>query len=258
MMGIPIKLNLDTTGVSPDNRIQNEIQTIVTSTNFRIVVPKYGAFFSDSLVITDTATNLPLRTDQFYPSELYEVPSAKYGKEIYALIVITDTSVGNNLLLTYQALGGEYNASLDAIVQLISNLELDARPVNYTDILHKPSEFQPSQHLHDIGDVYGFEYLVHSINRLRMAIEAGDSVTAKNIYQYINTTLGTIDDLLTTINTRISGTVLASNKATQTVAEAGSDNTLWMTPLRTKQLIDASLSETKNTDFDLLAYYDSL
>ena len=154
-MGIPIRLNLDTTGASVDNRITNEPHTLQTSTNARIVVPSYGAFYSDSLVITDIATGLPLRTDQFYPSELYEVPTAKYGKEVYALIVITDVSVSNNIGLTYQALGGDYNASLDAIEQLIANLQLDARPVNFSDILHKPSEYPPSMHLHDVGMFMG-------------------------------------------------------------------------------------------------------
>lgn len=257
-MGIPIRLNLDTTGASVDNRITNEPHTLQTSTNARIVVPSYGAFYSDSLVITDIATGLPLRTDQFYPSELYEVPTAKYGKEVYALIVITDVSVSNNISLTYQALGGDYNASLDAIEQLIANLQLDARPVNFSDILHKPSEYPPSMHLHDVGDVYGFEYLVHSINRLRMAIEAGDSVTARNIYKYINDKYAVIDSQLTLAFQSLSNRVLVGNKATNSIAEAAADDTLWMTPLTTKKLVEAVLSENKNTDYDFLAYYESI
>jgi hypothetical protein len=40
--------------------------------------------------------------------------------------------------------------------------------------------------LHDIGDVYGFEYLVHAIDRVRDAIEVGDTAQYDQIYAYID------------------------------------------------------------------------
>lgn len=255
-----IKLNLDTLGTSTDNKIVGEVHDIGVSATARIVVPSYGAFFytGEDFIITDLSTNQPLTLSQYYPSEYLQVPSEKYGKEIYQVIVILDTTVSANISLTYQALGGDYGGSMDAILQLIDNLALDNRPVNFADILHKPLAYPPSQHLHDIGDVYGFEYLVNAVNGLRTAIEAGDAVAARNVYQYIDSQLAAVNSAILSLAGAGGGALNPVSKATQTIAEAGTDDTLWMSALMVAKEINAQLSSTKVTDYDFLAYYRSL
>jgi hypothetical protein len=186
MTPLLIRYPLDPTGVSPNNLVTGEIQNLTANRNVRAIAPFYGAFFTESLVITDMATNQPLTTSQYYAAEMYELPTARYGKEICAVILITDPTVSNQVSLQYQTLGGPYGTSAQAIIQQIENLQLDTRPVAWGDILGRPSAFPPAFHLHDIGDVYGFEYLVHAIDRLRDAIEVGDSAQYDQIYAYID------------------------------------------------------------------------
>jgi hypothetical protein len=181
-----IRYNLDPTGVSSNNLVQGEQHTLV-SRLVRTIVPTYGAYFAESMIITDLATNKQLvRGAQWYPGELYDVPTAKYGKDIYALLVITDTTVSNNVSIQYQAIGGEYSSVDPALLQLLDTLSIDNRPIAWPNIINKPEQFPPSMHLHDIGDVYGFEYVTHALERIRQAIELGDQVSHDQIYKYID------------------------------------------------------------------------
>lgn len=183
---LTIKYPLDTTGTNPANLVIGEIQTMPART-IRALALNYGAFYVESLVVTDTLTNLPLtRNVQYYATELYDVPSAKYGKEVCAILIITDSTVSNSVSVNYQAIGGEYSISTTAIVQQIANLNLDHRPVAWGALLSKPEAFPPSNHLHDLGDIYGFEYVVHALERIRAAIELGDSASHDSIYAYID------------------------------------------------------------------------
>lgn len=187
MTPLIVRYPLDPTGANPNNLVAGEIQNLTPNRNVRAIATLYGAFFTESLVVTDVATGLPLTPNtQYYAAEMYELPTARYGKEICAVILITDPTVSNQVSLQYQALGGPYGTSATAIIQQIENLQLDTRPVAWGDILDRPSEFPPAFHLHDVGDVYGFEYLVHAIDRVRDAIEVGDSAQYDQIYAYID------------------------------------------------------------------------
>lgn len=193
-----IQYPLDPTGINPNNAVVNEPHTLPSRT-VRVFATAYGAFYTESLVVRDVATGLPLTKDvQYYAAELYELPSARYGKEICAIVVITDPTVSNNIVCDYQCLGGPFGTSAQAIIQQIENLNLDDRPVAWGNIINKPSEYEPSHHLHDVGDVYGFEYVVHALDRIRAAIEFGDAASHDAIYEYIDRIEA---DLLALINT---------------------------------------------------------
>ena len=129
-MSTPIVLNypLDPTGVSPANLVQGEIQAMVPRP-VRAVATDFGAFFSASLVITDTVTNLPLTSSQFYAGELYEIPTYMFGQEVCAIIVITDPTVSSTISLQYQAVGGQFSTNTEAIVNMLNNVMLDDRPM---------------------------------------------------------------------------------------------------------------------------------
>lgn len=180
-----IRYPLDPTGKNPNNLVVNEPQTMINR-QIRVIAPTYGAFFANSMVITDVATGKALTSSQYYNCEMYELPTERYGQEIDAMICITDPTVSSNVTLTYQALGGEYSSAVDVIVDQIYALNLDDRPVAWPSIIDRPDKYPPSYHLHDIGDIYGFEYLVHAVDRIRTAIEMGDQASHDQIYAYID------------------------------------------------------------------------
>lgn len=204
-----IKYPLDLTSVSPDNLVIGEIQTMPARTK-RAIAPEYGAFYTKSLIITDQANNQQLTTDQYYAATMLAVPTMMSGEEVCAIIMITDPSVSDTVSLQYQAVGGEWSASATAIVQQIYNLNLDDRPAAWPAIIGKPDAFPPSAHLHDAGDLFGFEYVVKAINDVEAAILMGDSASHDAILKYIDSLVaglaGQYDDLNARLNAHTQDT----------------------------------------------------
>ncbi len=251
-----IRYPLDPTGTSPDNLVSDEPHALPARQK-RAIAPQYGAFYTESIVVVDAATNTPLTKGvQYYPAELYEVPTGMFGKEVCAIILITDPSVSANVKITYQAVGGEYSRSAQAIIQQIEALNLDDRPVEWGSIINKPSEYPPSHHLHDLGDIYGFEYMVHALDRIRAAILMGDDVSHDAIYQYIDARDNYLLGLIGGFNDALAAHIADQNNphrvtkvqvqlgnvqnypvASEAEAEAGIANNRYMTPYLTKLAI---------------------
>ena len=185
-MSFPIiRYPLDPTGESQDNLVVGESHAMVRR-NVRTIAPIYGAFYTATLVVRDGVTQLPLTSDQYYAAQLLELPSARYGKEICQLIVISDPTVSDTVVISYQTLGGEYAVSAQAIVDMANALASDDRPVTWPALINKPQAFVPSHHLHDVGDLYGFEYVVSQLDRIRQAILLGDAEAHAEMYRYID------------------------------------------------------------------------
>lgn len=186
MTPLIIRYPLDPTGVNPNNLVRDEEHTLVRRKT-RCIALEYGAFYTESIIIRDKLTNRVLEKNKdYFCTELYELYSVRYGKEICSIVVITDQTCGDVVTAQYQTLGAEYGTSGTAIIQQLERLNLDDRPIHYPAIIGKPDEFNPSKHLHDIGDVYGFEYVVTAIDRLKDAIMLGDAASHDVIFAYID------------------------------------------------------------------------
>lgn len=195
MLNKIIRYPLDKTGTNPNNAVVGEIHDL-PNRRIRAIATDYGAYFVESLVVVDLATNQTLTKDQYRADTMYALPTGWTGKEICAIILITDSNVSNNVMVSYQALGGEFSYSATAVIQQIEALDLDDRPVKWGDILGKPDRFPPDYHLHDIGDLYGFEYVVHALEQIRQAILLGDAASHDQIYRYIDDVIAKLTALL--------------------------------------------------------------
>ena len=152
-----LKYPLDITGLDNNNLVLGERHELTAGLK-RAFVPTYGAFFSESLVVRESETNKTLVSGVDYvAAQLEQSASLLTGKEICSVIVITNPEVDQRISIDYQVLGGEFSASTQALVNMVENLDLDERPVLWGDILGKPTAYPPTPHLHDIGDLYGFE-----------------------------------------------------------------------------------------------------
>lgn len=239
-----LKYPLDLSGVSPNNLVVGEIQSLPETSPNRSIAPYYGAFFTEGLKIRNLgfrvfatayenipltgskplvigikdvsqeylATGLPvyirlsnqtnvaqngfysyhesgssytliLETggvlltpgEQYVPTMLHQEASRVSGKEVCQLLVVTDQLVLGDLVLEYQAIGGDYSVSSDALETLIETLQLDARPVVWGEIIGLPNLFPPVEHIHHIQDFKGFGHLVDAIDDLRSLL-SGDLV----------------------------------------------------------------------------------
>jgi len=179
------KKPLDRTGTVTSNLITNEPQTLANR-QVRTAVPDFGAFFTKSLIVKDATSGVTLtRGVDYAPADLYPIPTRMYGDEICASIVIYNTTVSNNITLTYQCLGGEYSTSRTNIFAAIDALDLDDRPVAYADIVERPWYLPQGPHQHDTGDTYGWEYITRQID----AIVAGMVQGRQPTYDKINSDL---------------------------------------------------------------------
>lgn len=247
---------LDPTGVDPDNKVIGEEHTL-PNRPIRALAPNYGLFFTESVVLVDLNTQQPLTSGQFRCVEMQELPTARYAKEICSVILIEDTSVSNNVALTYQVLGGDYSYNSQALVDMVNHMDTENRPVNWPDVLNKPPGYNPAPHYHDSGDIYGFEYVVHALDRLRQAVFIGDEAAHDELRRYIDDAINNSSGNVAALANQLMlheqntsnphsttkaqvGLPLVDNYATATIieAQAGSAANLFMTPASVKAAIE--------------------
>lgn len=179
-------LALDTSGESLDNRIVNEPHTL-KNYRFRALVPHKGAFFADSLQITEAVSGRVLQLGIDYK---YLVPytslSMLYGKDIVGAAMVINPDVSPGLTVTYQALGSDYVHNVPALVDILSSNNLSAVSDSFMDLQNKPMDFLPSPHIHDLGDGVGFEYLVFAIESLARVIGNSDNSVLTSMFDRID------------------------------------------------------------------------
>lgn len=141
MNDIVNKYPLDLTGTSPENLVLGEPHTLEPGLN-RAAVPRYGAFYTESLAVRDASTGeLLTPNDQYVPIMYYAEPSERSGKEVCTGIIVTDGTVANEITIDYQVVGGDYANITQIIIDLIENLNLDDREVTWGDLLGRPDAF---------------------------------------------------------------------------------------------------------------------
>lgn len=202
-MSTPIyRHDLDPTGLSPDNRVLRE-PVVLANRPVRVFVPQYGAFFGESMVLTDAATGIPLLKTQYYVSQLAQMPTRMYGKGIYYCVVITDSTVSPNLFADYQALGGDWAYSNSALADQLQTVLGDNRAVNWFAVINKPDRFSPGPHLHDAGDVFGMEYVIEALYAIRDAVGLDNTGSMISIYDKIMLALDNVTASVQTVRTDV-------------------------------------------------------
>lgn len=183
----PIRYPFDKSGRSPNNFIQDEPHQLTPGRDRRIIVPLYIPFYSKSVIITDVTTGLQVDSSDFYTADFDETIQRKTGKEVASTIIITNKAISDNVTISYQHVGGvESLVSGNVIREQLNALANDARPIVFDAIIGKPKGYPALPHMHDIGDVYGMEYIVYAIDRLRDAIANGDLNKWLSLYNYID------------------------------------------------------------------------
>lgn len=254
---IIVKYPLDLTGRSPDNLVNNESH-IVPRERSRGFAVNYGAYFTKSIRIVHVATQKVLtpHTD-FICIHLYEKAARATGQEVCAAVLLTNDELDGEFLVTYQVVGGEFSSNVSVIEELIAQLELDKRPIKWGDILGLPNAFKPSEHIHDVDDLYGFEYMIEALDRIRAAITLGDYYDhdeirqrIENLKKYLEEQDEQIRDALEvhlkdasnphkTTKAQVGlGNVDNFLTATQVQAETGTDKQSFMTPFLTMASIE--------------------
>ncbi|MBB5409267.1 hypothetical protein HDG34_003208 [Paraburkholderia sp. HC6.4b] len=176
---------LDLSGERRKNFVTGEPHAIGTMP-VRVIAPRQGLFFGASVQIVDAFTQHTLLPLQYRFQFLHEHATRLTGKEVDAVIVITDPGVSPNVLITYQALGGEYGQPLAAITDEITALANDTRGVAFQDITNRPDTFPPVPHLHAIGDTYDWDYIVTAIEMLMAIVSLSETAAYDTVLGFID------------------------------------------------------------------------
>jgi len=180
------KYPLDLTGKNPDNLIIGEPHTLVTNgrDGLRVFVPQQGSFYTESLVVRDSS-GTPLTADLDYVATyLYEDASMRTGLEVCGAVVVKNQTIGDEISIDYQCVGGTYAQSMDALEQVLETLASDTRPVEWANIIGKPSVYPAGGHVHALWELYGFEYLVFQLERIHSGILTGDQAMFETVREY--------------------------------------------------------------------------
>lgn len=252
-----LKYPLDLRGTSATNRVVDEVHT-VSEEGARLIIPNYGPFYTKNLVVKNYATGETLvPREQWKAAQLYQEAVQRTGEEVCAVIIITDPAItSSQFSITYQVVGGKFSRAVPVIQDLIEDLEIDEREVMWGDILAAPEAFPPVSHLHDAGDLYGFEYLTAALEQIHQAILIGDAEEHNVIIGYIEAreaeSIARDEAITDNLNGHIGdksnphdvtktqvglGNVDNFPTANQTEAEQGTVSNRFMTPLRTSQAI---------------------
>lgn len=179
------KYPLDLSGSSSTNFISIEPHVLL-DTEIRLIVPNNGAYYGDSLVITDSANKPLILNLDYVPAQLYQDPTLLSGKEVYTAVAIINSALTGTINLQYQAVGGEFSFSVNALRETLSNIETDSRNIDWKNLIDIPNAFPPSPHLHSAGDVYGFEYIVDALESIRRAVLVGSEVAHAQLTDRVN------------------------------------------------------------------------
>ena len=179
------RYDLDRTGRHPDNLVVNESRTLRPTTN-RIIVPTGGSFFTKSFVLRDSTGTVLELGRQYRFANFNEAATIDLQQEVADTVVVIDRSVSATVYYDYQVVGGLYGYSKQALITQVERLGLDRRKVEWGDIIHKATSYPPHRHLHSLADVYGWQYVVQTLESVRQAILIGDAASHDAIYTYVD------------------------------------------------------------------------
>jgi hypothetical protein len=220
---ITTPLPLDLEGVLSSNYIRGEQHTLAAGVN-RLIIPRLGCFYSTKdLVVRESITGRVLiPVVDYVPVMYHKEASERSGLETMAAIIVTNPQVDSAVTVDLRYVGGRYTSVVDILFELIANLNLDNRSVRWGDLLGKPHAFTPVHHLHDIGDIYGFEYVVEAVDRCTRAVLYGDQAAFDEMRQWVNLKDAELHARIDTTNANLNSHVNnTSNPHATTKAQVG-------------------------------------
>lgn len=237
---ISFPYDFDPYAENESNLILQEAHTITAANgaDFNFIVPRYAPFFRRGFVCRNKVTGVTLRPDVDYHFgfRFDQVIVSGSSLPVYGAIVFVDRTLSTNIEVDYHTLGGEFAQSETTILQLMANKAQDPRKLQWSAVVDLPTEFPAIAHRHDVDDLTGFSDVIAAINSMSDAQQAGFNKSMQALLEHVadhnnphHITLADlgIDDL---------GNLIP---ATKEQAEGGTDNTYYMTSLRTSQQFQA-------------------
>lgn len=234
----------DPTGLAESNKV-TETQAIKSRGTFDYyyVIPRVSPFYAEGaelrLYPVGTSTANPLAGQKLeegvHFSFGYHFAQASHtiGKPVYGAITFFDRTLEGQLRMDLQTLGGDWVLDDQAMNELLLNTAYNPRIATWEQLVELPHQFPVVNHDFSVDDFVGMSEVVDELGDIEKAIlQANEGGLQQHVEDQSN------PHQVTKVQV---GLGLVDNYPTATVGEAtgGTANNRFMTPLRTKQLIDA-------------------
>lgn len=168
---------LDTSGLSPSNRIRNERHELTTTswTGFNLIIPKAAPFFDDSipdgkLIHYPSGAEL-LRGRDWITGWMFQSAAGEIGQFISSCIYIFDTNLkGHVEIPSYQCLGGEWQINLEQLKAILAEKLLNPQRYYWEYVAKLPQIFRPLDHDEDIDSFSELGDLLDELQNISRAI----------------------------------------------------------------------------------------
>lgn len=188
--------NIDYTGANPANTVVNERRVLNRQKNLPLA-PINGAFYANSMVITNTETGKLLEKNIDYKflehfSSLREIT----GKPINGIVLIRDSDTNSRITMEYQCVGGEFATSSESLVTLLNTYTDNNVDYSWYNVLlaEKGDELEDTI---PKGSRLTFESMCYYLEKVRNAILWSDSDHYQNTVNYVNRILEEITEQTT-------------------------------------------------------------
>lgn len=168
-----MNLTPDYTGQQPEYRVIDETHDFGSNTTRRVIMPRRGAFFTNSIQLQEVSTGRLLVKDVDYQFAEAQIEATKAsGKSVSCYVVITNNEIANPIKLTeYQFVGGYFSLMPELLADVTALLTDESNPVPFADIVGKPTEgYTPEYHEHGEDNTFNWQYVVSNLERLRYAL----------------------------------------------------------------------------------------
>lgn len=162
--------DLDTSGVSPQNRIHDERHTLPTyiPSEWRYIVPRSAPFFTANyeVYLIDPATNAKTKLERYQhyaEGHPYAAVTNALQKQVCGSIIITDTTITGTVSIEYNTIGGPFTIDSAKILEILANRQVNPVTVDWSQVADVPAKFPPEIHYHPAENLGEYGQLVTAV-----------------------------------------------------------------------------------------------
>ena len=228
----------DPTGSATSNAVANERHVLSPPAwkDFYFIVPKQAPYFRDSLrVIHRPSGKLLVEGVDYHCTHYFHAASHGVARRVYGSITMLDKTLTGVLEISYQTIGGDWILDASADLTRLTNTQTNPRITTWEEVVDVPYQFPPIDHEWNLEDLKGVEAILPILEEMTEAIRtASGSEFAAHVADKNNPHSVTKAQV---------GLDQVQNFPFANIAEAqaGTLNTRYMTPVRTKNFVDAYL-----------------
>lgn len=228
----------DPTGIATTNAVANERHVLSPPAwkDFYFIVPKFAPYFRDSLrVIHRPSGKLLVEGKDYHCTHYFHAASHGVARRVYGSITMLDKTLIGVLEINYQTIGGDWVLDASADLTRLTDTLTNPRITTWEEVVDVPYQFPPIDHQWNLEDLKGMEAILPILEEMTEAIrDSSGTGFAVHINDKNNPHVVTKAQV---------GLDQVQNLPLANIAEAqlGTLNTRYMTPVRTKNFVDAYL-----------------